>query len=218
MTGFPRSPRLTRAGLVLIAPDSGAIERIITLQYAADSLKRTLKAQAVEGEADRSQPLRLTGPAVETISLDAELDATDQLEAPDDHPDAVSFGLFPALSALEGLVQPTVGDLERQSGQAASGSFTIAPAETALALFVWSRNRIVPVRVTDLSVTEEFFDPTLNPIRARVSLGLRVLSTADLGFGHRGSGLYLAHLQAREHLAARFAGGALSDLGIRGLP
>lgn len=218
MTGFPRSPKLTRAGLVLISPDSGAIERIIVLQYAADSLRRTLRAQAVEGEADRSQPLRLTGPAVETITFEAELDATDQLEAPDQNPAAVDSGVFPALSAIETLLHPTVAQLERQSAQTASGSFTITPAETPLALFVWSRNRIVPVRVTDLSVTEEFFDAELNPIRAKVSLTLRVLSVSDLGFSHRGSGLFMAHLQAKEQLAARLASGSLSDLGIGGLP
>ncbi len=218
MSGFPGSPKLTRAGLVLIDPGSGAVGRIITLQYASDSLKRQLQIQSIQDEQHRSQPLRLTGPAIETINIEADLDATDQLEFPRQNANTVEAGIFPALSALETLVHPTVAQLERQNAQADSGGFTITPAETPLSLFIWSRNRIVPVRVTDLSITEEFFDPALNPIRAKVSLTLRVLSVDDLGFHHRGSGLFMAYLQAKEQLAAKSAGGALGDFGIGGLP
>lgn len=218
MTGFPRSPKLTRAGIVLISPESGNVERIITLQYASETLSRSLEVQSIADEPDRSQPLRLTGPAVETITLEAELDATDQLEFPDDNPDAVEAGIFPALSALEILLHPTTAQLERQNAQSAAGSFEITPAETPLALFVWSANRIVPVRVTSLSITEEYFDATLNPIRAKVSLSLRVLSVDDLGFRHRGSGLFMAYLQSKENLAAKSLSGALSALGIGELP
>ncbi|GAA0289178.1 hypothetical protein [Rhodovulum strictum] len=218
MTGFPRSPRLTRAGLVLIEPGSGAVRRIVALQYAAETLTRRLSAQAVEGEGARAHPLRLTGPAVETITFEAELDATDQLEFPDSNAAAVETGLFPALAALESMLHPTVAQLERQGAQRRSGSFEITPAETPLALFVWSRSRVVPVRLAELSITEEFFDPALNPIRARVSLTLRVLSVADLGFDHRGGGLFMAYLQGKEALAARAAAGQLGELGLGGLP
>ncbi|MCB4379307.1 hypothetical protein [uncultured Tateyamaria sp.] len=218
MTGFPRSPKLTRAGLVLISPESGAVERIITLQYASETLSRSLEVQSIADEPDRSQPLRLTGPAVETITLEAELDATDQLEFPRENPDAVEAGIFPALSALETMLHPTTAQLERQNAQGSAGSFEITPAETPLALFVWSAKRIVPVRVTSLSITEEFFDANLNPIRAKVSLSLRVLSVDDLGFTHRGSGLFMAYLQNKEQLAGRARGGVLSGLGVGGLP
>ncbi|MBY6005568.1 hypothetical protein KUV62_16715 [Salipiger bermudensis] len=218
MTGFPRSPRLTRAGLVLIDPESGAVDRIITLQYAAETLQRTIEAQSVADEPDRSQPLRLTGPAIETITFEAEIDATDQLEKPDDFPEAGESGIFPALAAMETMLYPTVAQLERQNRQGASGSFEIAPAETPLSIFVWSRNRIVPVRLTSLSITEEFFDAALNPIRARLSVSLRVLSVDDLGFRHRGGGLFLAYLRSKESLARKFSAGELTTLGIGGLP
>src|SRR5450432_3522525 len=62
------------------------------------------------------------------------------------------------------------------------GDLTLQP----LTLFVWSKSRVVPVRVFDFSVTEEAFDPNLNPIRAKISLGLRVLNVDDLGFSHPG--------------------------------
>ena len=218
MSGFPRSPRLVKAGLVLIDPESGAIQRIVSLQYNSESLTRSLKVHALDDEADRSQALRLRGPPVETFTLEAVLDATDQLEFPDANQAAVEAGLFPQIAAMETLVYPTSAQLRQQDSLARAGTLEIAPVETLLALFIWSRHRIVPVRVTQLSVTEEAFDPSLNPIRAKVSLGLRALSTDDLGFAHRGGGLFLAYLTAKEQLAQRAPGAALSSFGIGGLP
>ena len=107
MTGFPRSPKLARAGLVLIDPEGGAVQRIISLQYASETLQRSFQVQGIADEPDRSQPLRLTGPAIETFTLEAELDATDQLEFPDQNGDVIEAGIFPQLSALELLIQPT---------------------------------------------------------------------------------------------------------------
>lgn len=89
--------------------------------------------------------------------------------------------------------------------------------EAPLSLFVWSKNRILPVRLTDFSITEEAFDPALNPIRAKVSLGMRVLTVNDLGFDHRGGSLFMSHLQQKEQLAAKSQAGALSVLGIGGI-
>ena len=76
----------------------------------------------------------------------------------------------------------------------------------------------MPVRVTDFSVTEEFFDTQLNPIRAKVSLGMRVLNTDDLGFGAKGSDLFMAYLQNKERLAGKSRAGTLAALGLTGLP
>ncbi|MEX0348080.1 MAG: hypothetical protein AB3N15_01560 [Paracoccaceae bacterium] len=216
MTGFPGSPKLIRAGLVLISPETGAVERIITLQYAPETLSRQIEAQATESQAGRGQPLRLRAPAVETFTLEAAIDATDQLEFPDQNQTTVDHGIFPALSALETMLHPTTAQLNRQNTQAGAGSFEISPAETPLALFVWSASRIVPVTMTSLQITEEFFDPNLNPIRAKLSLSLRSLSVDDLGFGHRGSGLFMAYLQAKEQLAAKAAAGSLDALGAGG--
>jgi hypothetical protein len=83
---------------------------------------------------------------------------------------------------------------------------------------VWSKHRIVPVRITELSVTEEFFDTALNPIRAKVSLGLRVMSVSDFGFDHRGGSLFMSYLQAKERLAGLARPGELQELGLGRLP
>ena len=219
MTTFPRSPKLLKAGIVLIDPDTSKIERIIPLQYNPDSLSRTLKVQAFGGDGgDRSQALRLKGPAVETLKLEAELDLTDQLEKPKENPDATELGLYPQLAALETLVYPTSQKLQSNNQLADAGTLEIAPMEAPLALFVWSRRRVLPVRVTELSITEEAFDPDLNPIRAKVSLGLRVLSVDDLGFSHKGGSLFMSYLQAKEQLAKKSRAGSLSDLGITSIP
>ena len=216
MTSFPNSPRLIKGGIVLIDPVSGAVARVIALQYNPDTLTRSLAIQAV-GEGDRLEALRLKGPPNETIKLDAEIDTIDQLEFPEKNPDAARLGLFPQLAALETMVYPTSASLQAANGLASAGTLEIAPSETLLTLFVWSKSRVIPVRITDFSVTEEAFDPDLNPIRAKISLGMRVLSVYDLGFDHKGGGLFMAYLQAKEQLAARSPPAAFSTLGIGGI-
>jgi hypothetical protein len=73
------------------------------------------------------------------------------------------------------------------------------------------------VRLTDFSITEEAFDVALNPIRARVSLGMRVLSVDDLGFNHKGGSLFMSYLQQKEQFARLNVGGAFGALGIGGI-
>jgi len=204
--------------MVLLNIESAEVQQIISLQITPETLSRSLQLQSVGEGGTRSQALRLTGPAVETFKLDAEIDATDQLEFPDQNRDATTLGIFPQLAALEALVYPTSDDLQANNSLAEAGILEIAPMETPLALFVWSKNRIVPVRVTDFSVTEEFFDPALNPIRAKVSLGMRVLSIDDLGFAHKGGSLFMSYLQTKEGLARKAARVNLATLGITGLP
>ena len=55
----------------------------------------------------------------------------------------------------------------------------------------------MPVRLTEFSITEEAFDTALNPIRAKVSTAMRVLTVDDLGFDDRGGLLYLIYQQGK---------------------
>ncbi len=218
MTGFSNSPRIIKGGLVLIDPDSAQVRRVITLQYNPDTLTRTLQPQQMGQGADQSEALRLKGPAVETLKLEAEIDAADQLEIPDQHQNVVQFGVAPQLAVLEAMVNPSAADLLANKVLANAGTLEIAPMESALALFVWGANRIVPIVVTEFAITEEAFDTTLNPIRAKVNLGLRVLSVDDLGFDHKGGSLFMAYLQSREKLASKAATVGFDALGIGGVP
>jgi hypothetical protein len=211
------SPKLLKGGIVLVNADSGAIERIIALQYNPDTLTRSLQPKAISSEsADRSEALRLKGPPVETIKLDAEIDAADQMELGDTQ--TTDVGIHPQLAALETIVYPTKAQLDNGNRLASSGTLEIAPMLAPLTLFIWSRNRIVPVRITDFSITEEAFDPSLNPLRAKVSIGMRVLSVDDLGFNAKGGNLFMAYLQNKEQLASKNRAGTLSALGLTGLP
>jgi hypothetical protein len=215
MTTFPGSPKLLKGGIVLIDSESGAVMRIIALQYNPDTLSRTLQVKGVGESADRSEALRLKGPPTETIKVEAEIDATDQLEIADST--ATKVGLHPQLAALEVIIYPTSAQLQSNNSLAQSGTLEILPMEAPLTLFVWSKQRVMPVRITEFSVTEEAFDVNLNPIRAKVSLGMRVLSVDDLGFAHKGGSLFMSYLQNKEQLARRMQGGALGTLGITGI-
>lgn len=208
------APRIVKGGLVVVDLDTGRPLNVIPLQYNPDSLRRSLEVQAGDGDQHRSEPPRLRRTAIETIELEAELDATDALADGSDAPDAVEVGLHPQLAALELLAHPTADHLRENHDLAGSGVLEILPPQAPLTLFVWSRQRVVPVRVARLSITEEAFDVNLNPIRAKVSLSLRVLGVEDIGFEHRGGSQYMSHLRAKERLAQRARSTALSALGV----
>jgi hypothetical protein len=210
MSTFPRSPRILKGGLVLL--QDSRIERIISLQYNPETLTRSLQVQGTGEGGDRSEALRLTGPPIETYNLEAEIDATDQLAVADKM--AAAEGIGPLLSALEMILYPSSSQLFANNGRAQSGTLEISPVEAPLTLFIWSKNRVVPVRITEFSITEEAFDVNLNPMRARVSLGMRVLSVSDLGFDHTGGNLYMNYQQSKERLATLYSNGSLDSFGI----
>lgn len=214
----PISPRLLKGGIVQVDPASGRVVRTIALQYNPDTLTRSLQVQAAAagggGSNDRSQALRLKGAAIETIRLEAEIDATDALADPAGNPDAVSVGIHPQLAVLESLVNPRADALQANDALVSSGALEVLPPEAPLALFVWSRQRVAPVRVTALSVTEEAFDAALNPIRARISLELRVLTVDDVPFEHRAAATFMSYLRTKEGLAARVKPVAPAQIGF----
>ena len=215
MTTFPGSPRVIRGGIVLVDPETAAVQRVIVLQYNPDTLTRTLQVKGAPPEAgDRLEATRLIGPPAETIKVDAEIDATDQLEFPDQNPTTVQLGIHPQLAALETIVYPASRQMQSNHALAAAGVLEVMPLQAPLALFVWSRNRILPVHVTEFSITEEAFDPNLNPTRAKVSLGMRVLTINDVNFGTKAGSIYMAYFQLKEQLATRSPEGTLSALGV----
>jgi hypothetical protein len=215
MSSFSGSPYLVRGGIVLVDPDSATVLRRIVLQYNPDTLTRTLQPQAIGGDAgDRLEALRLKGAPVETIKLDAEIDATDQLEFPDRNQTTLDFGIAPQLAALELIVYPDSAVVQTNMSLAAAGTLEIAPMEAPLSLFIWSKNRVLPVRLTEFSITEEAFDVALNPIRAKVSLGMRVLNVNDLGADQKGTSLFMAYHQQKERLAGLNRSDDLRAFGI----
>ncbi|MFD6168655.1 hypothetical protein [Streptomyces coeruleorubidus] len=219
MTRYADIPKPIRSGIVLLDPERGTPQRIIVLQFNPDTLERSLSPQSAggsgdsggggSGNGDRNEALRLKGPAQETWKFTAEIDATDQFEiaAPD--------GIHPQLAVLEMLVQPTSAQLREASRLSKKGTIEISPIEMPLTLFTWGSKRVMPVRLTELSINESAFDVNLNPIRASLSIGLKVLTVSDLPLGHPGAELYYAHLAQKERLAGAARTAGLGSLGLR---
>jgi hypothetical protein len=195
----PISPRLLKGGIVTLDPTTGIPTRSIVLQYNPDTLTRKLQPQAVADQPDRTEILRLKGPPIETISVAAEIDATDQLAVSD--PIATTLGIQPQLSALELLVYPSSIKLIINEALTLLGTIEILPMEQPLAIFVWNAMRITPVRITSIDITEEAFDANLNPIRAKVSLEMRVLNVNDTGFLNPAGMIYMVYQIEKEAMA-----------------
>jgi hypothetical protein len=213
--GSPLSyPRLIRGAILGFDP-AMPVPSVIIFQYNPDSLTRTLQAQMGAEGGDRSEQLRLKGAPTETIKLDIEIDATDQLEKAEAN--ATSMGIYPQLSALEMLIYPKSSLVIANTILLALGTIEIIPPTAPLTIFVWGPKRALPVKLNEFSITEEAHDTNLNPIRAKVSLGLRVLSYSDLPLTHPGYALFLAHQVTKEAMARIGGSGSLADVGGAGL-
>jgi hypothetical protein len=215
MTGLTRSPRTSRGAIVGLDP-ANPLASVVAFQYNPDEMTRTLQARAAAGgsgtsEGARNEALRLTGAPIETISLTVEIDAADQLETGD--PLATTLGIYPQLSSLEMLLYPKSAVVAANAVLAAAGSIELIPTEAPLTLLIWGIKRVVPVRLTQFSITEQAYDPGLNPIRARVELGLRVLSYSDLETTNPGYHLFLAYQVTKEVMATLGSAAAITTSG-----
>jgi len=199
MTTFPNSPRMIKGAIIGIDP-LNPLASVVVFQYNPDTMTRTLAAQATGGQGgERAEAFRLKGAPTEDIKLEVEIDATDQLEKADGL--ATSVGIYPQLSALEMLLYPKSALVIANTVLMALGTIEIIPPESPLTLFVWGPKRVLPVRLSGFSIAEEAYDNALNPIRAKVSLDLRVLSYNDLPMTHPGYALFLSHQVVKETLA-----------------
>ena len=204
----PKTLRGALVGVDVLNP----IASVIVFQYNPDTLERTLQPQGSEGGDDAApgEILRLKGPPIETIKVEVEIDATDQLEVAEGQ--ATKSGIHPQLAALEMLVYPKSATVIANTILLAAGTIEVIPPAAPLTMLVWGPRRVLPVKVAEFSITEEAHDAALNPIRARVSLSLRVLSYADLPISNPGHALFLAHQVAKEAMATGASAGGLTDV------
>lgn len=202
------APPVFKGALATVSATS-PLGKVVVFQYNPATLTRTLAARTTGGEGPPSTP-RFAGPPEETVKLSVEIDATDQLEVGD--PATESLGILPALAALEAMLYPPSAVAVANEVLARIGIVEILPTEAPLTLLVWGARRILPVAITDFSVTEEAFDPALNPLQAKVDLGLKVLSYSELGLLSPGGALSLANHIALEALSVVGAPGNLPDL------
>jgi hypothetical protein len=205
---YTGSPKFLKGALA--AFDSqiiGGIPNIIIFQFNPEQLSRSLSLRTppTSGEQNtsaKSETLKVSGPPVESIKLSVVLDAADQLNDPLTHPLAVTMGISPALSALEMLLYPPEEKVLENKVLAEMGSSDIEHPDAPLVLFIWGPTRVVPVQLTDFSITEEAFDQLLNPMRAKVELGLKVLTYMELKEESLGYGAYKATLTQKQIMAA----------------
>jgi hypothetical protein len=169
---------------------------IVAFQYNPDTMTRRLEARGASGDGDRGEAYRLTGPPKETITLTIEVDATDQLE--EGNPIATAGGIYPTLAALEMMVYPKSALVIANTVLTLAGTIEVSPMPAPMTLLIWGAFRVLPVRLTGFTITEEAFDPKLNPILAKIELSLTVLSYFDFGVTDPGYYIFLAHQIAKE--------------------
>jgi hypothetical protein len=207
---FQRSPKLLKGGLVVYQSQTpGPPPQVIAFQYNPDQMSRNLALRAAPRDpsnvgAAREDVLRVLGPPVETINLSVELDATDQLAEPAQNQSTVQNGLHPVLATFEMLLYPTTEKAQQLIDLAQAGQVQISPADVPLVLLVWGKSRVVPVLLNSFAVTEQAFDPQLNPIQAKVELGMRVLTYMELQQGTLGYMAFLAYQRQKETLAGSY--------------
>jgi hypothetical protein len=212
MTGLSSSPKLRKAALVVMDLQN-PVSSAIVFQYNPETMSRSLQPQFTgEGAGDTTDYARVKGAPIETMQLEVEIDATDHLAAGDVISD--QFGIHPQLAQLELLLYPRSALVAWNNVQINAGSLEILPPAAPMTFLVWGLKRVIPVRLSEFSVKEEQHDANLNPIRAKVSLGLRVLSYNDLPNGGPGYYAFIAHQVAKEGLATmRGAANAAAILG-----
>jgi len=198
MTALSSSPRLIKGALVGV-DIFNPVASVVVFQYNPNTMTRRLEARAAGGGGDSGETLRLSGPPKETITLSVEIDAADQLEQA--NPMATTMGIYPSLSALEMMLYPKSAAVIANTILSLVGSIEILPIDAPFVLFAWGAKRVLPVRITSFSITEEAYDPSLNPILAKVELSLSVLSYQDFGVLHPGHSLFMAHQIAKETMA-----------------
>lgn len=214
MSTFPGSPKTLKGAIVGI-DRLNPLASVIVFQYNPDTLTRKLVARAPAERGARSEAQRLHGAPAENIQLTVEIDATDQLEVAAG--DATSMGIHPQLAALEMLLYPKSSAVIANTVLAIAGTIEVLATESPMTFLIWGARRIVPVRLSELNITEEAHDVNLNPIRAKVALGLRVLTYSDLPLTHPGYYAFLAHQLVKETMAVIGSAnniGAVSGGGI----
>jgi len=208
-SGYSRSPKLLKGALVEFSERFiGPIPNIIIFQYNPETLSRSLQVwqpaaeEEEEGESAAESTTQTASTAQpsdppETFSLNLVLDATDEMETGD--PVAIVTGVADRIAAMEMLLYPQEGSLLGDLMGSISGSLsaggasiggsgggsvdTVPRGSVPILLFAWGPGRIVPVRVTSFSVEEQAFNTLLYPIRAKASIGLKIMTPDDLS-GH----------------------------------
>jgi hypothetical protein len=207
----PLRPNLQKGALAVYPTHTPGSQptSLIVFQFNPESMRRSLAHRAPPAPssgntgAAKEDVLRVAGPPVETITLTVDMNAGDQLAELDENPAVAEAGLHPALATLELLMYPPTLSAAKIEEQAANGQVQVNPADLPLVLLVWGKSRVVPVKLTSLAVAEEAFDTRLNPIAAKVELGLQVLTYMEFTDSSIGRDAFIAYQKSKETLASK---------------
>lgn len=224
MLQSPIRPSLQKGALAVYPTHTPGSQpsTVILFQFNPESMKRTLAHRAAPAPnsgatgAAKEDVLRVAGPPLETINMTVDMHAADQLAEPDVNAAVAQHGLHPALATLELLMYPPTLNAQKIAQQAASGKVQVSPADLPLVLLVWGKSRVVPVKITSFAISEEAFDTRLNPIAAKVELGMQVLTYMEFTDSSIGRDAFLAYQKAKERLAQQNRPGS-SMAGLRNL-
>lgn len=192
MTGL-----VLKGALVEFAPTFLAVPvpNVIVFQYNPETMTHTWTQPPPAGHAgtQTSNPLAVQGMPGEQFSFTIAMDSNEDIAdgTPVTATLAQASGLYSRLAALEMLLYPTstnnplVGAVSAAiesalSGAGAGPTRTVPQSVMPVTLFIWGPGRIVPVRVTALTITEKLYDSELNPTHAEAQITLRVLTPAEL--------------------------------------
>ena len=208
----PIRPMVLKGGLVSFDTQTTGAKpsRIFIFQYNPENIKRTLTSRAPPPPsgntgAAKEDVMRVLGPPEDKITMTVELDAADQLEEPEKNRVTVEHGLQPVLATLEMLLYPPANSADQIEKLASQGKVQLSPATLPITLLVWGKSRVVPVKLTNFSVTEEAFDTNLNPIVAKVELGMTVLTYMEYPDKNLARDAFIAYQREKENLAKLYS-------------
>jgi hypothetical protein len=178
-----------------------AVPNVVVFQYNPETITHTWSSAPPAANAGQD-PFAVMGVPGEQFSFTLSLDSDNTIADGNNNPVgavlAEASGVYPRLAALEMLQYPSgtfSGGLLGVVSAAASAAAAVAAAaksglpvkaqtvpqsDVPTVLFVWGPQRILPVRVTALTITEKLYDGLLNPTHADVQITLRVLTPQEL--------------------------------------
>ena len=182
-------PRIMKGAFVELLDPMPPDPVIIPFQFNPETISRTKRvkenpSRSPGGQARAARPESINlGEATqhlvsewESFTLTVRLDAQDAIALGDER--AKEVGISHILSTFEKLITPQPGgQLKDRSSQAESAEGYSYSGQYAIpvALFTWGKRRSIPIHLNSLQVEETLYLPNLYPIRATLSVGVKVL-------------------------------------------
>lgn len=167
---------------------------IVVFQFNPESITRTINLPTATTTSDPERTARrrehgqLSAPPLETFEISAHFSAADDL-GKGGAASAIPrlFGVGPQLAALEKMAYPSAGLISGLIGEAVDAvgdalglggdddpTRSVPRQPAPRILFIWGPSRVVPVKIKSMVITEQKYDPLLNPVQAEVRIGLEI--------------------------------------------